>query len=101
MAPKSDLDRKGKKALNVPTSTKEQKRKSTEDSSQDKVVSKKGKIDEPSATLEGHIPCFRDIKGEERYNSIFRFKKIFNGRWIDYEFFDSNKFEFCDKLEYL
>ena len=103
MALKSDHNRKGKKALEVLTlsTQKGQKRKLEGESSKDKDKSKKGKIGESSTALERNTLYFSDDKGQERYNSIFCFRKIFNGRWVDYEFFDTHKFELNAKLEKL
>ena len=82
MAPKFDHNRKGKKALKVltPSSQKGQKKRLVEESSKDKDMSKKGKTGESSTALERNTLYFSDDKGLERYNSIFCFRKIFNGR---------------------
>ena len=39
--------------------------------------------------------------GETKVNLNFSSKNVFNGRWVDYNFFESQNFELSTKLENL
>ncbi|PSS08035.1 Disease resistance protein [Actinidia chinensis var. chinensis] len=42
---------------------------------------------------------FHDDRDQERYNLDFSLRKVLNGRWIDYDFFDSYHFEYSSKMD--
>ena len=44
---------------------------------------------------------FDEDKSQERYNIDFSLRKISNGRWVDYNFFDFHNFELSMKLKNL
>ena len=44
---------------------------------------------------------FPKDKAQERYNIEFSLRKVSNGKWIDYNFFDLHHFEFSLKLDNL
>ena len=102
MTPKSSRSKKDSLNLVVstPTATKGQKRKAQGDSSKRKGKKKKGEASS-APTLERNILCFDEDEGQERYNLDFSLRKILNGRWIDYNFFNSHNFEFSSKLDNL
>ena len=41
---------------------------------------------------------FDEEKSQKRYNVDFSLRKVSNGRWVDYNCFDSYNFEFSVKL---
>ena len=62
---------------------------------------KKNKAENESTStlaLEQNVQYFNEDKSQERYNVDFFLRKIFNGRYVDNNFFDSYNFEFSVKL---
>ena len=86
--------------VSTPQVLKGSKRKSTVDSSKDKGNKKKNKRGEATSTttIERNELYFDEDKLQERYNIDFFLRKVFNGRWVDYNFFDSHNFELSMKL---
>ncbi|GFS42563.1 hypothetical protein Acr_00g0080580 [Actinidia rufa] len=104
MALKIAKSKKVSKALVVltPTSIKGQKRKSNVDPRKDKGKRKKSEKESTSITaLERNELYFDEDKSQERNNIDFSFRKVSNGRWIDYNFFDFHDFELSMKLKNL
>ena len=92
MAQKSAKLKKDSLALVVSTPIEEkgQKRKSKANPRKDKRKKKKRKM-----------LYFDKDKSQERYNIDFCLRKVSNGKWVDYNFFDSHNFEFSIKLDNL
>ena len=86
--------------VSTPTTIISQKRKSKDDPNKDKGKKKKGESSFAPA-LERNVLYFAEDKAQERYNNEFSLRKVSNGRWIDYNFFDSHHFEFSWKLDNL
>ena len=86
--------------VSTPTTIISQKRKSKDDPNKDKGKKKKGESSFAPA-LERNVLYFAEDKAQERYNNEFSLQKVSNGRWIDYNFFDSHHFEFSLKLDNL
>ena len=91
MASKSKKSKKDSLALVVltPTMARGQKRKSKDDHSKVKGKKKKGESTSVPA-LEQNVLYFAEDKAQERYNIDFSHRKVSNGKWVDYNFFDSH-----------
>lgn len=88
--------------VSTPTTEKGQKRKSKADPRKDKGKKKKGESTSTSVpSLEQNVLYFDKDESQEMYNVDFSLQKVSNGRWIDYNFFDSHNFEFSMKLNNL
>ena len=82
--------------VSTPAMAKGQKRKSKGDSRKKKGKGKgKGKKKGESTSipvLQRNVLYFDEDKSQERYNVDFSLWKVSNGRWVDYNFFDSHNF---------
>ncbi|GFZ12043.1 hypothetical protein Acr_23g0004280 [Actinidia rufa] len=98
MALKSAKSKKQSLALVVltPTMAKGQKRKSKVDPSKEKGKKKGESTFVPA--LKRNVLYFNEDKSQERYNIDFSLRKVSNGGWVDYNFFDPHNFEFSMKL---
>ncbi|GFS30444.1 hypothetical protein Acr_00g0011930 [Actinidia rufa] len=96
MAPKSMKSKKHSLALVVltPDMSKGQKRKATGNSRKGKRRKTKKGESSSAPALERNMLYFGKDNSQERYNLDFSLRKVLNGRWIDYSFFDSHNFEF-------
>ena len=79
--------------VSTPTAAKGQKRKAQDESSKGK--DKKTKRE----TIEYDPLYFHEDREQEMYNLDFSNRKVLNGRWINYDFFDSYHFEFSSKMD--
>ena len=101
MAPKSAKPKKQLLVLVVSTPTvgKGQKSKVKDDSGKGKGKKKKGESSFAPA-LERNVLYFAEDKAQERCNDDFSLRKVLNGRWINYNFFDYD-FEYSTKMDNL
>ena len=79
--------------VSTPEAPKGQKRKAVGDTSKDKGKKQKGESS-ASASQERDPLYFLEDRDLERYNMDFSLRKVINGRWIDYDFFDAHNFAF-------
>ncbi|GFY88780.1 hypothetical protein Acr_06g0007200 [Actinidia rufa] len=103
MAPKSRRSTRKKKqcwdlVVSTPEQFKGQKRKAVKDSGK----GKKKKGESSSNVDQERDPLyFLEDRDLERYNLDFLFRKVINGRWINYDFFDAHNFDFSSKMDTL
>ena len=102
MASKSTKMKKQSLALVVltPTTAKDQRRKAKGNLSKESVKKKKGKSSS-APVLECNTLYFAEDTGQERYNLDFALRKVMNGHWIDYTFFNAHNFEYSSKMDNL
>ena len=77
--------------VSTPTMAKGQKRKATNDLSKEKGKNKK-RESSSALVLEWNTLYLDKDMSQERYNLDFSFRKVLNGRWINYSFFNSHNF---------
>ena len=77
-----------------------QKRKAQGDTDKEKGKKKKGESSLVPA-LEHDSLYFIEDEAQERCNLDFSLRKMLNGRWIDYRFFDYHNFEYSSKMDNL
>ncbi|GFS41456.1 hypothetical protein Acr_00g0074460 [Actinidia rufa] len=103
MAPKSRRSiRKKKQCWDLVVSTPEQSKGQKREAVEDLGKGKKKKGESSSNVNQERDPLYfledRDLK---RYNLDFSIRKVINGRWIDYDFFDTHNFDFSSKMDTL
>ncbi|XP_057466438.1 uncharacterized protein LOC130755883 [Actinidia eriantha] len=105
MAPKFAKSSKSKKkslalVVSILEMAKGQKRKAQTNMSKGQSKKKKGELSSTTAQ-ERNTLYFKVDTSQERYNLDFSLRKILNGRWVDYGFFDSHHFELSMKMDNL
>ena len=105
MAPKMTRSSRKKKqswalVVSTPEAPKSQKRKASVDTPKEKGKKQKGESSASgSASLERDPLYFLEDRDLERYNLDFSIRKVINGRWIDYDFFDAHNFTFSSQMD--
>ena len=105
MAPKTTRSSRKKKqswalVVSTPEAPKGQKRKASVDTSKDKGKKQKGESSASGSASQERDPLyFLEDRDLERYNLDFSIRKVINGRWIDYDFFDAHNFTFSSKMD--
>ena len=90
--------------VSTPEMDKGRKRKAQDDSGKGKRKKKKKKKKEESSstlTFERNTFYFVEDTSQERYNLDFSLRKVLNGLWIDFDFFDVHNFEYSVKMDKL
>ncbi|GFS33116.1 hypothetical protein Acr_00g0026400 [Actinidia rufa] len=86
--------------MSTPPIATSQKRKAQDDANKEKGKKKKGESSS-APTFEQNILYFDEDAGQDKYNLDFSLRKVLNGRWVDYAFFDSHHFEISMKMDTL
>ena len=86
--------------VSTPEASKGQKRKASVDTTKEKSKKQRGETSTAgSAPLDRDPMYFLQDRDWERYNIDFSLRKVINGRWIDYDFFDAHNFSFSSQMD--
>ena len=105
MAPKTTRSTRKKSqswalVVSTPDAPRGQKRKAGVDTPKEKSKKQKGETSAASsAPLDRDPMYFLEDRDWERYNLDFSIRKVINGRWIDYDFFDAHNFTFSAQMD--